>query len=98
MKFLNRLFYSIFSINIPIENSDPATMVASDYDKSILYFCKKEKTSNEIIKHLQLKNKEYFRKNILKPLIQRKKILLTIPDKARSKNQKYITNTNIKGK
>ncbi|MGO2279875.1 MULTISPECIES: Fic family protein [Vibrio] len=41
--------------------------------------------------HLGLKNREYFIKNILKPLIDAGKLALTIPDKPTSPKQKFIT-------
>ena len=37
-----------------------------------------------------IQSKTYFRKVILKPLLNSGKIKMTIPDKPNSKNQKYI--------
>ena len=55
----------------------------------ILEFCIEPKTSQEIMEYLNLKNKEYFRKNILRKLIENGKIVLTIPEKPTSPSQKY---------
>jgi ATP-dependent DNA helicase RecG len=52
-------------------------------------YCKEPRTSQEIMEHLKLRNKEYFRKEILKPLIESNIVMLTIPDKPRSPKQKY---------
>jgi ATP-dependent DNA helicase RecG len=54
-----------------------------------------DKNRNEIQKHLGIKDRKYFMKVILNPLIKNKKLLLTIPDKPRSKNQKYVSDGNI---
>ena len=69
--------------------SDQASDQASDQD--ILMFCKEAKTSSEIMNLLKMKHKTYFRKNILKPLLDKKLLTLTIPDKPKSPKQKYIT-------
>ena len=67
--------------------SDKATPQATP--QAILEFCKEAKTSNEIMDNLGLKDKKYFRVNILKPLIEKELLSLTIPDKPRSPKQKY---------
>jgi len=56
----------------------------------IILFCKLPKTRDEIPNHI--KNREYFKRYILNPLVKSGKLSLTVPDKPRSKNQKYIAN------
>lgn len=53
---------------------------------SLIEFCSIPRTRNEMQEYLGLKNREYFRKNILVPLINEGKHKLTIPDKSTSKN------------
>ncbi len=57
---------------------------------SLIEFCSIPRTRNDMQEYLGLKNREYFRKNILVPLINEGKLKPTIPDKSTSKNQKYI--------
>lgn len=64
------------------------------YDKleeKILQFCKSEKSAKEIAEHCGYKSVDRFKRNHLKPLLEQEKIQMTIPDKPKSKNQKYIT-------
>ena len=56
----------------------------------ILEFCKTARSRDEIQSFLGLKHREHFRKDILNPLIKEKKLKLTIPDKPKSPNQRYI--------
>jgi ATP-dependent DNA helicase RecG len=72
----------IFTIIIPLQDTPQ--------DK-ILKFCKLEKTREEIQSYINIKDREYFRKSILNPLLDEGLIELTIPDKPTSKNQKYKT-------
>lgn len=47
-------------------------------------------SSNELMQKLNLKAKEGFRRNYLRPAIDQNLIYMTIPDKPKSKNQCYI--------
>ncbi|MCL2859819.1 MAG: putative DNA binding domain-containing protein [Oscillospiraceae bacterium] len=66
-----------------------STMI-TDYDK-ILNFCKTPRNINEIMEFMNLKHKPTFRENYLNPLLKQKKLEMTLPDKPKSKNQKYVT-------
>ena len=59
--------------------------------QAILEYCATAKSSSEIMNFLKLKHREHFRANILKPLIEKNLLMLTIPDKPNSPKQKYIT-------
>ena len=52
--------------------------------------CEEPKTRDEMMKFLGLANRDHFRKAYLKPLLESGRIKMTIPDKPKSKNQKYI--------
>jgi ATP-dependent DNA helicase RecG len=56
----------------------------------ILSFCKTPKTREEIQAHIKVSDRSYFSVYVLNPLIVEKKLLRTLPDKPRSKYQKYI--------
>ncbi len=51
----------------------------------------RDKIFREVMDYLNLKNREYFRKEILTPLIEKNIVMLTIPDKPRSPKQRYIS-------
>ena len=61
-----------------------------DSEQAIVTFCKKPKNTREIMDFLGLKHREHFRANILKPLLEKKRLSLTIPTKPNSPKQKYI--------
>ncbi|MCK4762463.1 MAG: putative DNA binding domain-containing protein [Candidatus Aminicenantes bacterium] len=56
----------------------------------ILSFCEDPRTRSEIQEYLRLKDREYFRLTILKPLLDDGLLAPLIPDKPRSSKQKYI--------
>lgn len=58
-------------------------------------FLKTPKTRNEIQNLCGYKSRDYFKKVILKPLIDSEKVILTIPEKPRSPKQQYVWN-NVK--
>ncbi len=47
-------------------------------------------TSNQLMEKLELKSREGFRRNYLKPALELNLVCMTIPDKPNSKNQRYI--------
>jgi ATP-dependent DNA helicase RecG len=56
----------------------------------ILEFCSVPRTRDEMQQHIGIATREYFRKNILKPLLDSGQLEMTIPDKPNSRNQKYV--------
>ncbi len=77
--------------------TDQATMQATMQAEKVLQFCIESRSRNEIQSFLDLKNRDYFRKEILNPLIKEGKLALTIPDKPKSPKQRYITRNEHKG-
>ena len=68
-----------------------STQQATPQAEKVLEFCSEPRRRDEIQAFLELKDREYFRKEILAPLIKAGKIALTHPDKPRSPNQRYFT-------
>ncbi|MFI3213033.1 MAG: putative DNA binding domain-containing protein [Eubacteriales bacterium] len=60
--------------------------------KILLGFCVQPKTRSEMQGELGISSREHFNKMYLKPLLDTKQLVMTIPDKPTSKNQKYVTN------
>jgi ATP-dependent DNA helicase RecG len=60
------------------------------YNK-ILEMCKEPKSIIEIMGKLGYKSNKTLKRNYIKPLLEKGKLEMTIPDKPTSKNQKYIT-------
>ena len=58
-------------------------------EKEILGFCKAPRSREEIQNHIKIKNRDYFRKEILNPLIQKDLLKMTVPEKPNSPKQKY---------
>lgn len=67
--------------------------VELDRTDMIVAFCKTPQSRQDIQDHLGIKDREYFRKEILKPLLERGVLRLTIPDKPNSPDQKYYSVT-----
>ena len=57
----------------------------------ILEFCKEPKSVKEIMEYIGLKHRPTFIYDYLNPLLEKNKLQMTIPDKPKSRNQKYIT-------
>ena len=67
----------------------PQATMQDDRLKAILNFSKEPRSREEIQKYTGIKNREYFRKEILNPLIEQGLLKLTIPDKPKSPKKKY---------
>ena len=61
-----------------------------DREQMLLDYCAVPRSREEIQRHIGIANRDYFRQNILNPLLDSGKLKRTIPDKPSSKNQKYI--------
>ena len=84
VQFITRIYIHKDFKNIQVSDQ------VSDQVK-ILKFCKTEKSIQEIMQLMGLKHRTYFRKNILKLLLDNKLLELTNPDSPNSPKQKYIT-------
>lgn len=60
-------------------------------EKGLLEFCRIPRTRGEIIEFLDIASGQYALRRYLEPLVQTGAIRLTVPDKPRSRNQRYIT-------
>ncbi len=69
-----------------------STQIKLPIDKltALIEFCSIPRSRKEMQDFCEIKTTEYFRKNIIKPMIQNKLIQQTIPDKPNSRNQKYV--------
>ncbi len=57
----------------------------------LLEFCKEPRSIAEILEEIDIKTAKYLKTEYLQPLINEGSILLTIPEKPKSKLQKYLT-------
>lgn len=58
--------------------------------KKLIEFCEIPRSRDEICKFLNLKSKTYVIKEYIMPLVYRDVLRMTIPDRPRSSNQKYV--------
>nr|WP_321294524.1 ATP-binding protein [uncultured Sphaerochaeta sp.] len=56
----------------------------------LLAFCSIPRSREEMQTHIGIEHREYFRKFILKPLLESGNLQMTLPGKPTSRNQKYI--------
>ena len=59
--------------------------------KALLNYCAEARTRAEIQKFCNISSRDYFRKNILIPLLNNGQLKMTIPDKPNSQNQRYYS-------
>lgn len=58
---------------------------------ALLEYCKEPRDRDEMMKFLGIKHRTTFRSDYLNPLLDDGKIAMIIPDKPRSKNQKFYS-------
>lgn len=71
--------------------SVPKEETTSSEGNSLLEFCRTPRSRQEIADHLKIKATPYMMNKYVLPLIEKGLLLMTIPDRPRSKNQKYYT-------
>lgn len=86
----------VFRVIIPLSSTafEKIGPVKLEHDKipdEILSFCDQPRTKIEIMEHFGYKDVKNFNNKYIKPLIEFGKLRMTIPDKPKSRNQKYIT-------
>ena len=62
----------------------------------IMEFCSTPKSVKEIMEYIGLKHRPTFIYDYLNPLLEEGKLQMTIPDKPKSRNQKYIIKNIVK--
>lgn len=60
-------------------------------EQQILQLCKTEKSLKEITEYFGYKDVYKFKNNYINKLLEENKLKMTIPDKPKSRNQKYVT-------
>ena len=74
----------------------PQVIVVSDpisTEEKILTYCSVPRGKKEIAEYAGFRDVKYFSQKYLTPLLQSGQIRMTIPDKPRSRNQKYVATT-----
>lgn len=66
-----------------------------DDEKGLIGFCRTPRSRAEIVEYLAIPSGQYALRRYLDPLVQAKAILMTMPEKPRSPNQKYYTAEDI---
>jgi len=56
----------------------------------LLEYCSAPRSRYEMQRNYGISNREYFRKTVIKPLLESGQLRMTIPDKPKSRNQKYV--------
>ena len=60
-------------------------------EEQILELCKTAKSLKEIAQHFGYKDVYKFKNNYINSLLEKNKLQMTIPDKLKSRNQKYVS-------
>jgi ATP-dependent DNA helicase RecG len=81
-------------VDVGVTRSTTPQVTPQVNKNDLLEFCKTPRSRDEMQNFMKLKDREYFRLNILRPLIENAELILTIPDKPTSSKQKYYTNPN----
>jgi ATP-dependent DNA helicase RecG len=78
------------NMNYDLHGDTTQVTTQDDRIQQLLEFCIEPRTREEIQQCIGIANREYFRKAILKPLLDTGKLQMTIPHKPNSRNQKYV--------
>ena len=89
--------YSSMKATDPAGETPYVTEQVTDDILKLIAFCVKPKTRKELMEHLGVKHREHFRSAILGKALQLALVEQTIPDKPRSRFQKYRLTAKGKG-
>lgn len=79
------------ALDVPVETKKALV----DDEKGLIDFCRTPRSRTEIIEFLAIQSGQYALRRYLDPLVKANIILMTMPDKPRSLNQKYVTAENV---
>lgn len=77
-----------------LEHSAVETDISIELFVKLREYLREPRSRAELQKFCEIKSRDHFRNTVLIPLLDSKKIRLTIPDKPTSSKQKYIWNSN----
>ena len=74
------------------DSTQVSTQVGAQDDRlsMLLDFCAVPRSRDEMQQMFGISTREYFRKKVLKTLLESGQLKMTIPDKPNSRNQKYV--------
>lgn len=61
----------------------------------LVEFCATPRSRQEMMDFLELNDRKHFTEHYLKPLLETQKLEMTIPDKLKSRNQRYVEKVRI---
>lgn len=90
--FINRRNeFIVILYNKPISNEQETTLSSNKGKEGLLEFCKTPRTRQEIADYLGINTVFYVMKHYIQPLVESGELLLTLPDKPRSRNQQFVS-------
>lgn len=63
---------------------------AQDKVQKLLDFCDVPQIKQEIMEYMGFSSKRQFNERYMKPLLESGELVMTVPDKPKSKNRKYV--------
>jgi ATP-dependent DNA helicase RecG len=78
------------NMNYDLRSSSTQGSTQDEKINRLIEYCSESRTRDELQQFVGIKTREYFRREILKPMLEIGLIQMTIPDKPNSRNQKYI--------
>ena len=90
--FINRRNeFIVILYNKPISNEQETPLSLNKGKEGLLEFCKTPRTRQEIADYLGINTIFYVMKHYIQPLVESGELLLTLPDKPRSRNQQFVS-------
>ena len=90
--FINRRNeFIVILYNKPISNEQETPLSLNKGKEGLLEFCKTPRTRQEIADYLGINTVFYVMKQYIQPLVESGELLLTLPDKPRSRNQQFVS-------